>query len=153
MAGGYALDNSWEKARRRLSLLEEHLDPMTKPRITMLGIRHGMRCLEVGAGGGSVAVWLCEQIGPTGRVVATDINIQLLQDITLTNFEAVRHDITVDGPPVSGFDFVHARWLLHHLPQPKPALYPMIEALRPGGWLLLEEPTSSRFIPRPHSYT
>ena len=29
---GYALDNSWERARRRLSLLEQYLDPMTKRR-------------------------------------------------------------------------------------------------------------------------
>ena len=56
---GYALDNSWERARHRLSLLEQYLDPMTKRRLTMLGIRHGLRCLEVGAGGGSVAAWLC----------------------------------------------------------------------------------------------
>jgi ubiquinone/menaquinone biosynthesis C-methylase UbiE len=136
---GYALDNSWDRARRRLSLLEQHLDPMTKRRMTMLGIRPGMRCLEVGAGGGSVAAWLCEQVGPAGRVVATDINIQLLQDIKLTNFEAIRHDITVNGPPVNEFDFVHARWLLHHLSQPEHAIRRMIDALRPGGWLLLEE--------------
>jgi len=54
---------------------------MTERRMTALGIREGLRCLEVGAGGGSVAAWLCEKVGPTGRVVATDINIQLLQDI------------------------------------------------------------------------
>jgi len=92
---GYALDNSWERARHRLSLLEQYLYPMTKRRMTMLGIRHGLRCLEVGAGGGSVAAWLCEQVGSTGRVVATDINIQLLQEIKMPNFEAIRHDITV----------------------------------------------------------
>ena len=77
----YALDNSWDRARRRVSLLEQCLDPMTERRMTALGIREGLRCLEVGAGGGSVAAWLCEKVGPTGRVVATDINIQLLQDI------------------------------------------------------------------------
>jgi SAM-dependent methyltransferase len=136
---GYALDNSWDRARRRLSLLEQHLDPMTKRRMTMLGVHHGMRCLEVGAGGGSVAAWLCEQVGSTGRVVATDINIQLLQNIKLTNFEAIRHDITVDSPPEDGFDFVHTRWLLHHLLEPEHAIRRMIDALRPGGWLLLEE--------------
>jgi SAM-dependent methyltransferase len=135
----YALDNSWEKARRRLSLLEQYLDPMTKRRMTALGVHPGSRCLEVGAGKGSVAAWLCDQVGPTGRVIATDINTQLLQDITLPNFEVIRHDITVDSPPESGFDFVHARWLLHHLPKPELAIRRMIDALRPGGWLLLEE--------------
>jgi SAM-dependent methyltransferase len=136
---GYTLDNSWDRARRRLSLLEQHLDPMTKRRVTMLGIRPGMRCLEVGAGGGSMAAWLCEQVGPTGRVTATDINTQLLQHMNPTNFEAITHDITVDDLPASGFDFVHARWLLHHLSQPEPAIRRMIDALRPGGWLLIEE--------------
>jgi SAM-dependent methyltransferase len=137
---GYALDNSWERARHRLSLLEQHLDPMTKRRITMLGIRSGLRCLEVGAEGGSVATWLCEQVGSTGRVVATDINIQLLQEIKLPHFAVIRHDITIDSPPEGDFDFVHARWLLHHLPEPDLAIRRMIDALRPGGWLLIEEP-------------
>jgi len=136
---GYALDNSWNRGRRRLSLLEEYLDPMTKRRITTLGIRPGLRCLEVGAGGGSVATWLCEQVGPTGRVVATDINIQLLKDINLTNLEAITHDIEVDKLPGGSFDFVHTRWLLHHLPKPELAIRRMIDALRPGGWLLLED--------------
>jgi len=137
---GYALDNSWERARHRLSLLEQYLDPMTKRRMTMLGVRHGLRCLEIGAGGGSVAAWLCEQVGSTGRVVATDINIQLLQEIRLPCFEAIRHDITINGLPEGDFDFVHARWLLHHLPEPELAIRRMIDALRPGGWLLIEEP-------------
>jgi SAM-dependent methyltransferase len=135
----YALDNSWDRARRRLSLLEQYLDPMTKRRMTALGIRHGLRCLEGGAGSGSVAVWLCEQIGPTGRVIATDINIDLLRDINLPNFEAMEHDITFDNPPEGGFDLVHTRWLLHHLPDPALAIRQMIAALRPGGWLLLED--------------
>ena len=136
---GYALRNSWNRARRRLSLLEEYLDPITKRRAMMLGIRRGSRCLEVGAGNGSVATWLCGQVGPSGRVVATDIDTRLLKDIKLSNFEAVTHDIEVESVPEGGFDFVHARWLLHHLAEPKLAICRMIEALRPGGWLLLEE--------------
>jgi hypothetical protein len=48
------------------------------------------RSLEVGTSGGSVAAWLYEQVGPTGHVVATDINIQLLQDIEYANFEVSR---------------------------------------------------------------
>jgi SAM-dependent methyltransferase len=82
---------------------------------------------------------LCEQVGPTGRVVATDINIQLLKDINLTNFEAITHDIEVDKLPGGNFDFVHTRWLLHHLPKPELAIRRMINALRPGGWLLVED--------------
>jgi ubiquinone/menaquinone biosynthesis C-methylase UbiE len=136
---GYSLDNSWDRAKRRLSLLERQLDPITQRRLTALGIQNGLRCLEVAAGAGSVAVWLCKQVGSTGRVVATDINIELLQNINRPNFEAVKHDITIDSPLDGGFDLVHARWLLHHLREPELAIRRMIEALRPGGWLLLEE--------------
>jgi hypothetical protein len=50
----YALDNAWERARRRLALLEQHLDPMTQRRPLALGVSHGWHCLEVGSGGGSM---------------------------------------------------------------------------------------------------
>ena len=90
----YALDNSWDHAKRRLALLEQYLDPITRRRIDGLGLQQGWRCLEVGGGGGSVAAWLCERVGPGGSVVATDINTRLLEGIEQPNFEARRHDIT-----------------------------------------------------------
>ena len=135
----YALDNAWEHAQRRLALLERHLDPMTQRRIEMLGIRPGWRCLEVGGGGGSVARWLCGRVAPAGRVLATDINIRFLQEIEHPCLEAKLHDITSEDLPEGGFDLVHARWLLHHLPDPRQAIHRMAAAVRPGGWLLLEE--------------
>jgi len=135
----YALANSWERASRRLGLLEQHLDPLTQRRMSMLGLHQGSRCLEVGGGRGSVAAWLCEKVGPSGKVVATDIDIRFLEKIGQPNFEARAHDITVDSLPDGEFDFVHTRWLLHHLRQPEIAIRRMISALRPGGWLLLEE--------------
>lgn len=135
----YALDNSWDRAKRRLARLEEYLDPLTQRRMMKLKICAGLKCLEIGGGGGSVATWLCEQVGPTGRVVATDINVQFLREIKRSNFEFRQHDITVNSLPQSEFDFVHARWLLHHLSEPEHAIRRMIKALRPGGWILLEE--------------
>ncbi|GAB4065478.1 methyltransferase domain-containing protein [Ancylobacter sonchi] len=136
---GYALDNSWAKAERRLSLLEQHLDPMTQRRLAALGVAGGAHCLEIGAGGGSVARWLADCVGQTGRVVATDINISLLKGLAADNVETIVHDILAGGPPGGPFDFVHARWLLHHLPDPEQAIRNMISVLRPGGWLMLEE--------------
>lgn len=73
----YALDNAWERAKRRLTLLEQHLDPMTERRLAMLGVDHGWSALEVGGGGGSIAQWLCRQVGTDGHVTATDIDIRL----------------------------------------------------------------------------
>lgn len=136
---GYALDNSWDRAKRRLSLLEQYLDPMTKRRATALGVGAGWNCLEVGAGGGSIALWLSDQVGSDGKVVATDINIALLKDLQRPNLEFRQHDILTEALPENTFDFVHTRWLLHHLPRPDVAIARMVAALRPGGWLLLEE--------------
>lgn len=50
----YALDNAWEKARRRLALLEQQLDPLSQRRLAELGVSEGWQCLEVGGGGGSI---------------------------------------------------------------------------------------------------
>jgi SAM-dependent methyltransferase len=57
------------------------------------------------------------------------------------NLTVRRHDIVAEALPESGrFDLVHARWLLHWIAQPRKALARMVAALRPGGWLLAEEP-------------
>lgn len=137
---GYELDNSWQDARHRLSLLQQYLDPMTKRRLTALGIGAGMRCLEVAAGAGSMALWMCERVGAGGRVVATDINVDLLRQASASNLQVLTHDLMTDPPPDGGhFDLVHVRWLLHHLPRPELAISRMVDALRPGGWLLVED--------------
>jgi ubiquinone/menaquinone biosynthesis C-methylase UbiE len=129
----YALDNAWDRAKRRLALLEQHLDPMTERRLVMLGVSWGWNVLEVGGGGGSIAQWLCRQVGNDGHVTATDIDIRFLQKINEQHFEAVSHDITTEDLPAGKFDLVHTRWLLHHLPQPERVIERMIAALRPGG--------------------
>jgi len=137
--GGYRLDNAWDQARQRLALLEGLLDPISQRRLSALGVSDGWRCLEVGGGGGSLTRWLCGRVGPTGRVTATDIDPRFLEEIEEPNLEVRRHDITVEDLPAGQFDLAHTRWLLHHLPDPERVVARMIAALRPGGWLLLEE--------------
>ena len=134
----YSLSNAWENARQRLALLEQYLDPITHRRLSGLGLGKGWHCLEVGGGGGSVARWLCAQVGADGHVVGTDIDPRFLDEIREPNFEAWKHDITVDPLPPGEFDLVHTRWVLQHLADPAPAIDRMIAALRPGGWLLVE---------------
>ena len=136
---GYSLDNTWNQASQRLALLEGQLDPISQRRLTGLGVGDGWQCLEVGGGGGSLTRWLCDQVGPTGRVLATDIEPRLLEQIGEPKLEVRRHDITEEDLPERQFDLVHARWLLHHLPHPEEAIARMVAALRPGGWILLEE--------------
>ncbi|MGI9524306.1 MAG: class I SAM-dependent methyltransferase [Hyphomicrobiaceae bacterium] len=136
----YSLDNTWDHARRRLALLESQLDPITHRRLQAIGLEAGWRCLEVGGGGGSVTHWLCEQVGSGGHVLATDIEPTLLEQVQHSQLEIRRHDILNDEPLPAEFDLVHARWLLHHLPDPVKAMRRMVSAVRPGGVIIFEEP-------------
>jgi SAM-dependent methyltransferase len=138
---GYAYGHAWEMERVRLAGLEAALDPGTREHLTRLGAGPGKRCLEVGAGGGSVALWLAGRVAPGGTVVATDLETGFLEPEAAgrAGLEVLRHDITAEELP-AGFDVVHARWLVEWLPDKRLALRRMMSALRPGGVLLIEEP-------------
>lgn len=136
---GYLLDNQQSEAGIRFGALSELFDPVTFRHIDRLGIGAGMRCWEVGAGGPSVPLGLAERVGPTGTVLATDIDVSWTCDIADDVIEVRSHDVAADPPPPGGFDLVHARLVLVHVADRAEALRRMIQALRPCGWLLLED--------------
>jgi hypothetical protein len=58
----------------RFSVLEAAFPPSTIGYLTGVGVTAGWACWEIGASGGSIARWLAERVGPTGSVLATDID-------------------------------------------------------------------------------
>ncbi len=50
-----------------------------------------------------------------------------------------RHDIVADGLESGAFDLAHERLVLQHLPGRRQALERMIGAVKPGGWVLIED--------------
>jgi len=135
----YQLDQSWEQERERLADLERLADPVTTDHLRHLGVSQGWRCLEVGAGAGSIARWLADAVGAKGQVLAIDLETALLEPLRSGVVEVRRADILVDDLP-GGFDLVHARLVVGHLEGNRAtALRRMVKALRPGGWLLVEE--------------
>jgi SAM-dependent methyltransferase len=136
----FAADWDFDEERARLRLIEELNDPATTRRLSSLGLTSGWRCLELGAGAGSIACWLAARVGPSGQVVATDIDPRFLEDLKLPNLEVRRHDIRTDTLEREAYDLVHCRNLLVHLSDPEQMARRMVAALRPGGWLLAEEP-------------
>jgi SAM-dependent methyltransferase len=122
----------------RLRLLEQRYDVRTFARLSALGPLTGTRCLEVGAGAGSVARWLTAQVGPAGQVIATDADPRFLANAP-GGCEVVRHDILTGPPERRRYGLVHCRALLCHLTDPGRALRNMAAAARPGGWLLAED--------------
>jgi SAM-dependent methyltransferase len=136
---GYLLDNRASQAGIRFGALAELFDPSTFRHLSRVGVARGWRCWEVGAGGASVPSWLADQVGPGGLVLATDIDTSWLDDLARPALEVRRHDVGLDDPPGTGLDLVHARLVLTHVPQRDRALAAMVSALRPGGWLVLED--------------
>lgn len=133
------------EGRERLRILSRVLQPTTLAFLKRAGIAPGMSVLEAGCGGGDVACDLARIVGANGGVLATDIDAPQL-DIArseagaqgLTNLSFVRSDITQeipDGP----FDFIHARFVLTHLPDPVAALARMKSVLKPGGIVAIED--------------
>jgi 2-polyprenyl-3-methyl-5-hydroxy-6-metoxy-1,4-benzoquinol methylase len=58
-APAYPIDNAWQEERQRLATLEGTFDSGTVRHLEALGVMEGWRCWDVGAGGGSIATWLC----------------------------------------------------------------------------------------------
>ncbi|MEV0051285.1 methyltransferase domain-containing protein [Saccharopolyspora shandongensis] len=138
MGEGYLLQNQQPEAGERFTALARLLDPVTCRHFDRLGVAEGWRCWEIGAGGATIPNWLARRVGPGGEVIATDIDTGWL-DSADPGVEVRRHDVGAEPPPVAEFDLVHARLVLTHVPAREAALRAMASALRPGGWLLLEE--------------
>jgi SAM-dependent methyltransferase len=123
----------------RFAGLETTFDPSTVGFLAGVGVTAGWACWEIGAGAGSIARWLADQVGPTGSVLATDIDPRFIPPSPLSHLEVARHDVTADAIPLARYDLIHARLVLDHLPPRRDVLLALVQALRPGGWLVIED--------------
>jgi ubiquinone/menaquinone biosynthesis C-methylase UbiE len=138
----YIFDNAGEPTGQRFISLETLYDPWTIRHLEATGIGEGWQCWEVGGGGGSIAAWLAERSGKSGQVLVTDLDPRfLLENAALAHPQIAiqRHDIGSDPLPAQRFDLIHARLVLIHVPAREPALKRIITALKPGGWLVVED--------------
>jgi ubiquinone/menaquinone biosynthesis C-methylase UbiE len=133
----YTFDNNDPAAGDRHQILPAVLDELSRSRISSLGDLTGWRCLEVGAGGGSIAGWLAASTGPTGRVLATDVNPRHLRPDA--GYQVQRHNLVEEPLPAGPWDLIHARLVLLHLPTRRQILPRLVAALAPGGALVIED--------------
>ena len=133
----YTRDPGWDE---RMALNQELFDPLTIEYLERFGVSAGWHALELGAGMGSIALWLADRVGPGGRVVATDLDTDDLDALDVPGIQVMRHDVLEDDFPEASFDLIHCRGVLVHVPEPDQALRRMARWLRPGGLLLAEEP-------------
>ena len=149
----YLLDNAAAQAPARLQALADLYDAGTIAQFEHCGVAAGWRCLEIGGGGGSIARWLADRAGPAGRVVATDIDTRHLEALGHPAIEVRRHDATGPLPATEIFDLVHARLVLNALANRDVVLRRLVEALAPGGWLVIEEFDSESTPPDPANHS
>lgn len=89
----YPFDNAAPAAGDRFANLSALYDDVTCRHLDRLGVAAGWRCLDVGAGGGSIARFMSERVGARGHVVATDINTDWIAGALPANVELRHHDI------------------------------------------------------------
>jgi ubiquinone/menaquinone biosynthesis C-methylase UbiE len=137
---GYVFDNAAElEAAQRFASLEALHDTHTTRHLLATGVGPGWRCLEVGGGSGSIGRWLADRVGLEGHVLMTDIDPRFLAASGRANLEVRRHDASADPLPEAAFDLIHARLVLIHAPGREAALARLVGALKPGGWLIVED--------------
>lgn len=133
------------EGRERLRVLARVTEPTTTSFLDRLGIAPGMRCLDVGCGGGDVTVELARRVGPGGRAVGVDIDDTVLavargevEAEGTRNVEFRALDVRTEACG-SDWDVVYARFLLTHLADPESTLAALVDHLRPGGVLAVED--------------
>ena len=136
---GYVYDAAWGPERRRLDALAALYDPGTIAVLSRLGVARGWRCWEIAAGSGTIARWLAERVGASGELLVTDLDLRFVESLRDDHVVVCRHDVRSDPPAVEAFDLVHARAVLAHVPEHGLAIDAMVRALRPGGWLVVED--------------
>jgi SAM-dependent methyltransferase len=135
----YLLTNAAPETADRFAGLDALFDPVTRGHLTRLGLPPGARCLEVGAGSGSIARWMADQVGLAGRVLAVDLDPRWCQREGRAQLEVRALDVAVDAVPPGPWDVIHERLVLQHIPERLDVLAGLLAALAPGGVLLLED--------------
>jgi SAM-dependent methyltransferase len=132
----YPLDNDDPKAYHHHKYLAELLDPISRRRLGETARPMGAQCLEVGAGGGSIARWLAAHVGRRGHVTALDLKPQHIPPTP--GVTIVAHDLNGTEPmPPGPFDIIHARLVLSHLPERRSILRRLIDRLAIDGIILI----------------
>ena len=146
-----------EEGKARLSVIGQALMASTAALLESAGLREGMRCLDLGCGGGDVTLMMGRAVGPDGRVVGVDMDTV---KVGLAGQDALDQELghvefhTGDAAALAAnreYDLVYARLLLTHLAEPEAALRRMVAAAVPGGVVVVEDLDHSSVFAYPPS--
>lgn len=107
MTRDYVLDQGFAQERARLSGME------SRALLDELGIGRGWKCLEVGAGGGSLVEWMADR---GAHVTAIDIDTRFIESLASNSIEVRRPggwiviETSTGAPSVSRATTRPTRW-------------------------------------------
>ncbi len=130
----------------RLRVQSKVWEPAGEALLARLGEGTGGRALDVGCGALGWLATLSRWVGPTGSVIGTDIEPELLEaaaGLRLGNVELRRDDIFASTLEPRSFDLVHVRFELAPIGRVEEQMGIHRALVRAGGWLVLEEPETS----------
>lgn len=111
-----------------------------------LDVKPGMVVADIGAGSGYHTFRLAPLVGDTGKVIAVDIQPQMLKMIRdkaaaekVTNVEAVKGTATDPKLPAGGVDLILMVDVYHEFASPFEMTEKLVDALKPGGRLVFVE--------------
>jgi SAM-dependent methyltransferase len=143
-AGDYAIEGG-PAEERRLAVLSQIMSGPTTRLFGEIGVAEGWDCLDVGSGGGQVAVALAGLVAPSGSVTGVDTDDTVLAHATLAARDQGVANVEFERAnayalPYRGrFDLAYARLVLCYLTEPVRALRELAAAVRPGGVVAVED--------------
>jgi SAM-dependent methyltransferase len=143
MATGYAIAGGLA-GKQRLDVLSRALATDTAALLDHIDLRPGQRCVDIGCGGGNVSRELARRVGEDGWVVGIDLDQELLELAGaalaadgITNVEFRCDDAA--HLETSAYDLAYARLVLSHVSDPTMVIAAMVDAVRPGGVIAVED--------------
>ena len=110
----------------------------------LLQLKPGMTAAEIGAGSGFLSRVMAQQVGPTGRVFATDLDPKMVTYITdraraegINNVVAVQGKEAATGLEPGTIDAIAIVDTLSAFSKPREMVQSVAATLKPGGTLLV----------------
>ncbi|QIQ03797.1 methyltransferase domain-containing protein [Streptomyces liangshanensis] len=141
----YRLGSSGAEQERLLAQCEL-LRPAAVALLDTIPLPPGANALDLGCGPLGVLDLLSERVGPAGSVTGLDTDDRMIgwaresaAALALGNVE-VRHEaLSPDTAAGETYDLAHCRLLLINTTHPRLILGAMAAAVRPGGWVAVQE--------------
>ena len=134
------------REQERLLMQCKLLEPQARWMLEHIGVGRHWNTVDVGCGPLGILDLLVEYTGPGTEVIGVErdprmlsFGRRLMAERGLDSVKYVDGDARDTRLPSSSFDLAHARLLLVNLPEPEGVVAEMVDLVRPGGWVAVQE--------------